>query len=605
MGKETLTQILADMRTELKDPGGAGILWTDAELTRGYQQADADLSRFLPRELIYEETLKLTITGEAFTTPLDTDIDRIVDAESLNGKVSGDSCTVDGQPDVARPLTAIITDADDSITGLVIVISGFDENGLTASETLTYALGQSKSLTGKVYFKYVSTVILAQVGGTPGVADVLEMGIGAYTNVWVSLTYKPIKPSTEKVSTGVRDTDFYMDYANGRIKAISGGLLAAYTSYTIGYTKSDITVDLSAMTDLIRVVQVECPVGGVPQATVTHAMFAGMLTITGGGESDSQAPLADKSHLRVYYDARHIPATAFTPGTEPYFLQETVKEAACAYALLIYSLKCEHLSLADLASARTALTAATTAQTALGNALTATIKYLNNNTGADAAGVLAAITTDITELRTGVGLALAAAKTYLAAVATSDLAGSDGVWTDEVPFVTGATNPSAAQYLKDGDDKLLTINLAGEGVDVPRVFAEYAQTAYASITRAYEQKRSDFLQSAVARTNAALGSVQEAAQRIANIRTYIDQSAGYTTISAYFLQEAQQRLGVVNSYLTQAARYMEAAGGDLVMADRFRTEAISKRDEVWGIWKDRKQYIGDFASASLRQITSS
>jgi len=591
--------MLVDMRTDLKD---SGALWSNAELTRCVERAVSDLSRFLPQERIYEESLEFTVTDESFTTPLDTDIDRVVDGESLNGKVSGNTCTVDGQPDIPRPLTATIVDADDSVTGLVIIISGFDEENQTQTETLAYAVGQSKTLTGKLYFKYVSSVELNQVGGTPGAGDTIELGIGAYTTVWVSLDNKPIKSATDDTSTGARNTDYYMDYANGRIKAISGGLLAANTAYTISYKKSQLSVDLSALANFIRVSRVEYPVGDVPQSFISWGIFANILTITGSGESESQGNMAEDKNIRVYYESRHLPPTSYTPSTVPSFLEDTVLMAAAAYALLIYSLNSEHQSLTDLGSARTALAAATTAQTALGTALTNAVKYLNNNSAADAAGILQDITDDVLSLRTAIGTALDAANAFLDEVDVTDLQGAEAVWTTEVDYVTGASSPSAKDYLDDGDALLNTIVVGGEGTEVSLAYAQYAIATYNSITRAFEQKRTDFLQEATARTNAALGFVQEAVQRLSNIRTYIDQSGAYVAIAGGFVQEAQYRLGVVQSYLQQAAQYVEAAGGDLVMADRFKAEAMTKRDEVWGVWRDRKQYIGEFADSSVRQM---
>ena len=52
-----------------------------------------------------------------------------------------------------------------------------------------------------------------------------------------------------------------------------------------------------------------------------------------------------------------------------------------------------------------------------------------------------------------------------------------------------------------------------------------------------------------------------------------------------------------------ATGYGEAATGDMLLADRFRTEATNRRDEVYSIWRDRKQYIGDFAGGSTRQYS--
>jgi hypothetical protein len=96
--------------------------------------------------------------------------------------------------------------------------------------------------------------------------------------------------------------------------------------------------------------------------------------------------------------------------------------------------------------------------------------------------------------------------------------------------------------------------------------------------------------------------VQEAAQRLSNLRSYIEQSNSYTAIAAVFAREAEDRISKVNSLLAEAAHYVEVAGGNLVTADRFRTEYNQRRVEVDSIWRDRKQYIGDFASSAMLQM---
>lgn len=334
MGIKTLTQVRADLRIDLKD---SGALWSNAELDRCVELAYADLSRYLPREKFYEESLQFSITDETFTTPIDTDIDRIVDNESLTGKVSGNSCTVDGQPDVPRPITAIITDGSDTITGLVITISGFDKDNLAVSEVLAYAKGQSKSLVGSQYFKYISSVVLTQVGGVT-TSTTLEMGIGAYTTVWVSLANRSIKYNSETTSVGTKDTDYYIDYVNGRIKVIST-TFAANTAYTISYDRSHINIDLLSIPGFIRQSRVEYPVGEVPQSMVQVDVFGSLLTITGMGEAEAQSDMAEDNHIRVYYDATHSPPTDYVPGTVQNHLESSTGMLAEAYALLIYAWK--------------------------------------------------------------------------------------------------------------------------------------------------------------------------------------------------------------------------------------------------------------------------
>ena len=73
------------------------------------------------------------------------------------------------------------------------------------------------------------------------------------------------------------------------------------------------------------------------------------------------------------------------------------------------------------------------------------------------------------------------------------------------------------------------------------------------------------------------------------------------SVSNTFAREAETRLSQVVSYIQQANSYSDAVGRNLEIADRFREEADNRRAEVFSIWRDRKQYIGDFTASAMRQ----
>jgi len=604
---KTRLQMRADLRLDLKD---SGALWSDAELNRCVERAVADLSRFLPRERVYEEVLDFTVTDESVTMPLDTDGSKVVNSESLSGKVAGNAATIDGQPDVPRPLRYSITDADNSITGMSLIVTGTNENDVAVEERYSYIKGDDKvGQMGKVYFKAVYSVEIDQIAGN-GANDILEIGYGVYTDVWVSLAHKPVKWGSEKNVTDVdanaivRGTDFEIDYVRGKIKAISGGDIIAEDTVTISYTKNQTHIDLSSLADFIRVHRTEYPVGNIPQSFCQTELFGRFLSITGMGEQEEQQALQDGKQVRVQYDAFHQPPNDYAPGTTPEFLENTVIQAAAAYALFIYALKHEHQALTDLTTARTAIAAADSDQTQLGTALTNIKKYLDNNSDADAAGILQDITDEVANLRTAITTALDAANTYLDGVAT-DLTNADGVrdsYINTTNYVAGGTEPDIKAYLEAGDALLNTVAQGGEDERTPEMYANYAQVVKNALVGAFEQDRKLYQQSATARTNAALGFVQEAAQRLADVRSYIEQSNSYAAIASLFAREAEVRVATIESYLREAAHSIESANGDLSMSDRFRTEALERRNEVWGIWRDRKEYIGDFASSAMLQM---
>ena len=850
MGGKTRIVMRTDLRLDLKD---SGAVWLDAELNRCIERAVADLSRYLPREKVYEKVIVKTVTDESWTSPATTSLAAIVSAADINVAAPA-LLTIAGQPDVPRVLTLTMTDANSSAYGVTFTIRGMDRDEIAQTEIFHYSRGDSKTIVGKKEFKYVYEVEMTSNAGS-GVGDTLSVGYGLFTGAWVSLANKPIKEASETVENAAgttsytRNTDYIMDYANGKIRPKAGGGLAAATAYLISYTIDEVSVDLSAVPDFIRYQRVEYPVGEIPQSFVPADIFGSTLVVTGAGEAEQQSSLSEHKHLRVYYDAQHFPPNDYTPGSVPEFLEITVEQAASAYALLIYALKQELAAETAITSQSTSLAAATTAHTALataltnvkkyldnnsaadaaGNlllvtftatdaALTNAIKYLNNNTtvdmagmlagmttdlaavdtalvnvkkyldnntsndaaavlaslateftaietaltasitylanngaadavstvgemdglitaadvylgniatylgnnaGADAKGLLAQITTDIANLRTGVETAVDAIKTYLDAVVATDITAAQGLtntYMGTTNFATKATSPSILDYLDDGDALLNTITLGGENEHTAEVYAEYAARTR-DIIASFENLRRQYADEGQLRVNASQAYAVEASQRLSNLRTYIEQSqayvqiaqgyyqagsavleeanltlgqtdryisiaqsyvaeatqrvaevaqylsqaTGYTQVAQGFYQnavalieklnvyiakaaqyralaggfidEADRRLGELDRYLAKVQQYVniansfareseariaeiaqynvtasgygEAASACILLADRYRTEATERRNEVYAIWTDRKQLIGDFSMGSVRQLPMS
>ena len=617
MGNKTKLQLRTDLATDLKITIDTEI--TTSELNRAIDRAYSDLSRFLPDEKIHEDSLQFAVADESVTFPKDTSLDAVVADEDLNAAAAGSTAQLDGQPDMPRPLTVTITDPNLSINGMVITINGTDKDDQGLQETFNYIRGDSKTIVGKKYFKNVLQIDFIQLsGGGPG--DLLDVGWGAYTDVWVYLANSPIKWGSESATNDndsdaavVRNTGFYIDYANGRVKAIYATTpgIDAEDTCTFAYTKSQIGIDISGLPDLIRVQRVEYPVGNMPQNFVQNDVFGKYVVVTGSGESGEQEQMAEDRQYRIYYDAKHQVAGEYSPGTEPSFLTDTVLMAAAAYALYTYALKQEHQTATDIASARTALGNATGTHSALALALADVEKYLDNNadeSGEDAAAWLKKITTDIASLRAATGDAMIAMNAYLDNVGkatTGDLAKADAVkplYMTSPNYVNGGSEPDILAYLTAGDALLNTVPVGGEGQDVPRAYREYAQAVKDSLIAAFEQDRRFYQQGATARTNAAMGYAQEAAQRISNLRTYLEQVASYTAIANAFNVKAGHYLSQIMSYLQQASQYVVASNSDIALADRLKAEADERRNEVYSIWRDRKQYIGDFTAGSVRQM---
>ncbi|KKL76185.1 hypothetical protein LCGC14_2047410, partial [marine sediment metagenome] len=89
--------------------------------------------------------------------------------------------------------------------------------------------------------------------------------------------------------------------------------------------------------------------------------------------------------------------------------------------------------------------------------------------------------------------------------------------------------------------------------------------------------------------------IQEANSRVANLRTYIEQSAGWALIARGFAEEAAGHLGNMDRYLQEANLYQQSATGNLLLAERFREEAVERRNEAWAIWRDPHQISPTYA----------
>ena len=227
-----LTEIRAKIRTDLADPD-KDILTPDM-IDRAVDRAVSDLSRFFPREQIYDATLVFTVTNESF-------------------------------------------------------ISSF--------------------------------------------------------NVWVSLANSMIDPGSETVTTTdggttyTLDTDYTMDYANGKIKVLSTGSMVDAIAHYITYTKLKLGCDISSVaTDLIRVSRVEYPAGNIPQTNVSFSQYGNYITVTSSGK-ESQAQLSANKHMWIHYLSKHTSPAPGEDGSYPNHLDDVIILGAIAYSALALSYK--------------------------------------------------------------------------------------------------------------------------------------------------------------------------------------------------------------------------------------------------------------------------
>jgi len=164
----------------------------------------------------------------------------------------------------------------------------------------------------------------------------------ASAGTWVSLANKPIEYDSEMVkdNAGVeceRDTDYYMDYSNGRITHIDGGKIANGEACTISYKKSRISIDVSGL-DIIRINRVEFPLGKIPQQFVTFDFSEDIITLM-GADLLPQMKVSKGQHVAIHYYTAHSIPTTTSPGSYPRFMDEVIIKGASAYALLMRAIQ--------------------------------------------------------------------------------------------------------------------------------------------------------------------------------------------------------------------------------------------------------------------------
>jgi len=117
-------------------------------------------------------------------------------------------------------------------------------------------------------------------------------------------------------------------------------------------------------------------------------------------------------------------------------------------------------------------------------------------------------------------------------------------------YATGAATPSIKKYLTTGESKINTVN---KGDDVPENYALYAGRS--------------------------------------------------GDIASLFINEAAQRNAIQTHYVSRSTNYVQSTVQLLALAALIREEAIDRRNEAWSIWRDKKEYAGDFTLTAGRQPT--
>lgn len=114
--------------------------------------------------------------------PIAADDNRIVVSEDWKDVV----LTLAAQPDVPRNLTATLTDANDSVSGVLTFI-GKDIRGRTITEVMTVALGVGKVFVGTKIFASVTSATITGSSGELNGTDTVIVGVGDVIGVPMDL----------------------------------------------------------------------------------------------------------------------------------------------------------------------------------------------------------------------------------------------------------------------------------------------------------------------------------------------------------------------------------------------------------------------------------
>lgn len=431
---------------------------------------------------------------------------------------------------------------------------------------------------------------------------IIEITAEAWTSAaahgtWVSLANKPIEFGTEEITnvgatvTYVRDTDYRMDYINGKITTISGGSMAINTAYMASYNKSKAVLDITAIiTNLIRVTVVELPVGDHPPAEISFNQWGAYLLL----DYSDAGQLSDDDHILIFYEEEQTAPTADVAGSYPAFYDEIVLKGALAYCLLQKSAGLYN-------DADTAIDAAITALGSLTTPLGSATTYAGLASTYAAAGNSVMAEVDAT-LKLAVVAALDAAKAQLAAVVSTDIAGATTVWVDQVKSVlTDANIPNIEDFLEAGKVTIITTN---KGQNVAENYKDYAKGAK-DISDAYADKRKDFLTQGQIRVNSALGYVQEGQQRLENILSVVKRADAFKGLADAQSGASEKAVSIATVYIEEVRTRLSAAERFTATADTYQTIGMKQRDEFWAVLRDKAQYRRETSRSSTRQYGSS
>ncbi|KKN15252.1 hypothetical protein LCGC14_0987970 [marine sediment metagenome] len=293
----------------------------------------------------------------------------------------------------------------------------------------------------------------------------------------VTLANKRLRPKSESVTdvsgatTYERDVDYTMDYALGTIVALtSGSIPADQADLLITYKILEVYLDLSALTDLIRVIRVEYPAGNIPGDFQSFYTWGDFLVVMSMG-TQTQSRLNEKEHAWLYYHAKHTVPEITADSSWPPQIDEVVIKGAESYSLMTKALELRHSAKNRLATALTTLGEVTAIEAEIDTALANTASQASGSTS-DLEDIDGYITDMIATLAAASGFLASAGNAVISALAQAALAENNITAADADLTTAGGKLSDVDALVTDATALLATVETfvakAGSPLDVAK-----------------------------------------------------------------------------------------------------------------------------------------
>lgn len=174
---------------------------------------------------------------DVFAEILAEDVNKIVVCEDIHAFAGGETCTIVGQPDVARNVTLDVSTGN--ITAFSIIVKGINAWGDTVEENFESVNGFSQ--TGEIAFISISEVEVDSIMG-PGTGDILNVGIGSKLGlthaVYENKNNENDVYKVEKNGVNYPSNSYDVNLANNTVDVSKGGPITSGDDFTISYRSS-------------------------------------------------------------------------------------------------------------------------------------------------------------------------------------------------------------------------------------------------------------------------------------------------------------------------------------------------------------------------------